>query len=75
MRGFMASTWFRTVPAVIISPYKEQNLSEGGEVYGLGHMVHNEAEIGRLDQLGLKTILSPAGPWTKKVVLLTDCLR
>ena len=36
----------------------EQNLSNGGEIYGLGHMVHNEAEIDRLDQLGLKTISS-----------------
>jgi len=36
----------------------EQNLSEGSEIFGLGHMVHNEAEIGRLDQLGLKTISS-----------------
>jgi 4-hydroxy-3-methylbut-2-enyl diphosphate reductase len=34
----------------------EQNLKKGDEVYGLGHMVHNEEEIGRLDQLGMKTI-------------------
>jgi 4-hydroxy-3-methylbut-2-enyl diphosphate reductase len=44
----------------------EQNLSEGGEVYGLGLMVHNEAEIGRLDQLGLKTISAEDFPNLKR---------
>ncbi len=34
----------------------EELLKGGAEVYGLGHMVHNEEEIGRLADLGLKTI-------------------
>ncbi len=34
----------------------EENMNQGSPVYGLGHMVHNEVEIGRLDQLGMKTI-------------------
>jgi 4-hydroxy-3-methylbut-2-enyl diphosphate reductase len=34
----------------------EEKLREGKEVYGLGEMVHNDQETGRLAQLGLKTI-------------------
>lgn len=34
----------------------EEKLREGKEVYGLGEMVHNDQETGRLEQLGLKTI-------------------
>jgi 4-hydroxy-3-methylbut-2-enyl diphosphate reductase len=34
----------------------EEMLGQGETVYGLGTMVHNEEEAGRLDQLGLKTI-------------------
>ncbi|MFC2080571.1 4-hydroxy-3-methylbut-2-enyl diphosphate reductase [Bacteroidota bacterium] len=36
----------------------EKQLSDHSNVFGLGHMVHNDAEIGRLDELGLKTISS-----------------
>lgn len=34
----------------------EEQLREGKEVYGLGEMVHNDQETGRLEKLGLKTI-------------------
>jgi len=34
----------------------QEQLREGKEVYGLGEMVHNEQEAGRLARLGLKTI-------------------
>ncbi|MCF8346396.1 MAG: 4-hydroxy-3-methylbut-2-enyl diphosphate reductase [Bacteroidales bacterium] len=34
----------------------EALLREGEPVYGLGEMVHNEEEIGRLEKLGLRTI-------------------
>lgn len=34
----------------------EEKLREGKKVYGLGEMVHNDQETGRLEQLGLKTI-------------------
>ena len=34
----------------------ENRLRAGEVLYGLGHMVHNEAEINRLQELGLKTI-------------------
>jgi len=34
----------------------EQNLARGGEVFGLGDMVHNDKEIDRLHSKGLKTI-------------------
>lgn len=34
----------------------EEKLREGKEVYGLGEMVHNDQETGRLAALGLKTI-------------------
>lgn len=34
----------------------EEKLREGKEVYGLGEMVHNDQETGRLAKLGLKTI-------------------
>lgn len=34
----------------------EENLRDGNDVYGLGEMVHNDQETGRLEQLGLKTI-------------------
>ena len=34
----------------------EENLRDGKVVYGLGEMVHNDQETGRLEQLGLKTI-------------------
>lgn len=36
----------------------ESALKEGGQVFGLGEMVHNEEETGRLEELGLKTISS-----------------
>ncbi|MEE4213494.1 MAG: 4-hydroxy-3-methylbut-2-enyl diphosphate reductase [Bacteroidales bacterium] len=34
----------------------EQALLSGEEIYSLGHIVHNEAEVKRLEKLGLKTI-------------------
>ncbi|GAB6278562.1 MAG: 4-hydroxy-3-methylbut-2-enyl diphosphate reductase [Lentimicrobium sp.] len=34
----------------------EQTLKGGEQLYGLGEMVHNEAELERLENLGLKTI-------------------
>ncbi|MGM0666829.1 MAG: 4-hydroxy-3-methylbut-2-enyl diphosphate reductase [Bacteroidota bacterium] len=34
----------------------EQALLSGEEIYSLGHIVHNEAEVKRLEELGLKTI-------------------
>jgi 4-hydroxy-3-methylbut-2-enyl diphosphate reductase len=34
----------------------EKNLEQGIPVYGLGSMVHNQAEMKRLEELGLKTI-------------------
>jgi (E)-4-hydroxy-3-methyl-but-2-enyl pyrophosphate reductase len=34
----------------------EEMLSRGEAVYGLGAMVHNEEETGRLDRMGLRTI-------------------
>jgi 4-hydroxy-3-methylbut-2-en-1-yl diphosphate reductase len=34
----------------------EQMLSRGEAVYGLGEMVHNEEETGRLERLGLRTV-------------------
>jgi 4-hydroxy-3-methylbut-2-en-1-yl diphosphate reductase len=34
----------------------EEKLSQGEAVYGLGAMVHNEEETGRLDKLGLRTV-------------------
>lgn len=34
----------------------EENLKEGKKVYGLGDMVHNDNEIGRLVEKGLQTI-------------------
>jgi 4-hydroxy-3-methylbut-2-enyl diphosphate reductase len=34
----------------------EKALLSGEEIYSLGHIVHNEAEVRRLEKLGLKTI-------------------
>jgi 4-hydroxy-3-methylbut-2-enyl diphosphate reductase len=34
----------------------EQTLDEGGVLYSLGHIVHNEQEVGRLQKIGLITI-------------------
>lgn len=34
----------------------ELRLREGETIFGLGHMVHNEEEVKRLEELGLKTI-------------------
>jgi 4-hydroxy-3-methylbut-2-enyl diphosphate reductase len=34
----------------------EEKLNQGEAVYGLGAMVHNEEETGRLDRLGLRTV-------------------
>lgn len=34
----------------------EETLQSGGLLYSLGHIVHNEQEVERLQQLGLKTI-------------------
>lgn len=34
----------------------EEALRSGEEIYSLGHIVHNEAEVKRLEDLGLKTI-------------------
>jgi 4-hydroxy-3-methylbut-2-enyl diphosphate reductase len=34
----------------------EQTLKGGEQLFGLGEMVHNEAELERLENLGLKTI-------------------
>lgn len=34
----------------------EEALLSGEEIYSLGHIVHNEAEVKRLEKLGLKTI-------------------
>jgi 4-hydroxy-3-methylbut-2-enyl diphosphate reductase len=34
----------------------EEALKSGEEIYSLGHIVHNEAEVKRLEALGLKTI-------------------
>ncbi|MDT8400070.1 MAG: 4-hydroxy-3-methylbut-2-enyl diphosphate reductase [Bacteroidales bacterium] len=34
----------------------EEALKSGDEIYCLGHIVHNEAEVKRLEDLGLKTI-------------------
>ena len=34
----------------------EQALLSGEEIYSLGHIVHNEAEVKRLEEMGLKTI-------------------
>ncbi len=34
----------------------EETLDQGGILYSLGHIVHNESEVERLNDLGLKTI-------------------
>lgn len=34
----------------------EETLNKGGILYSLGHIVHNESEVSRLNDLGLKTI-------------------
>lgn len=34
----------------------EETLNRGGILYSLGHIVHNESEVSRLNDLGLKTI-------------------
>ncbi|MGB4283237.1 MAG: 4-hydroxy-3-methylbut-2-enyl diphosphate reductase, partial [Bacteroidales bacterium] len=49
----------------------EEHLQRGHELLGLGEMVHNEAELERLENLGLKTVSIEQFPDLKgKAVLL-----
>lgn len=50
----------------------EKRLAEGGELYSMGDIVHNEMELERLAQAGLKTIdadeLAPAPPCASMLI-------